>query len=101
MLFRSPVPDHVKSLAVTMPVTAAGPGPGGAGRPFGEGYAALALRHKSSRCVPGHDALSKKDALCKALVMKKLFKGFPRCGRTAFSKFLARHPSPLPHRRRR
>jgi hypothetical protein len=64
------MPDHVKSLAVTMPVTAPGPEPGGTLRPFGEGYAVLAVRHKGSRCVEGHATLSKE------LVMPEFFKGF-------------------------
>jgi hypothetical protein len=74
------MPDHVKSLAVTLPVAAAVSARGGPWWLFGEGYAALALGHKSSRCVPSHDALSKEDVLSKELVMRELFKGFPRCG---------------------
>ncbi|MEY9892320.1 hypothetical protein ABIA35_000376 [Catenulispora sp. MAP12-49] len=74
------MPDHVKSLAVTLPVAAAVSARGGPWWLFGEDYAALALGHKSSRCVPSHDALSEEDALSKELVMRELFKGFPRCG---------------------
>jgi hypothetical protein len=68
------MPDHVKSLAVAVPVTAAGPVPGGPLGPFGEGYAVVAVRHKGFRCVSNHGTVSK------ALVISACFKGFPRCG---------------------